>query len=85
MTTVYDFALVENTRAPKGQNPIVAGISLQKNLGYFGKVKLTFGVLEIVATHPGKREMNEHLMRCKCTRLPLPWLTLGLMQTYLAL
>lgn len=55
MTTVYDFALVENTQAPEGQNPLVAGISLQQNIGYFGKIKLMYGVPEIVATHPGNR------------------------------
>ncbi|KAG0057441.1 hypothetical protein BGZ83_010009 [Gryganskiella cystojenkinii] len=61
VTTVYDFALVENTRAADGENPIVATISLQQNIGYFGKVKLMYGVPEIVATHPDYR--NKGLVR----------------------
>ncbi|KAF9342668.1 hypothetical protein BGX26_007066, partial [Mortierella sp. AD094] len=61
LTTAHDFALVENTQAPEGENPLIAGISLQQNIGYFGKVKLMYGVLEIVATHPDYR--NKGLMR----------------------
>ncbi|KAG0332691.1 hypothetical protein BG000_009816 [Podila horticola] len=61
VTTAYDFALVENTQVPEGQNPLVAGISLQQNIGYFGKIKLMYGVPEIVATHPDYR--GKGLMR----------------------
>ncbi|KAF9375345.1 hypothetical protein CPC16_000775 [Podila verticillata] len=61
VTTIYDFALVENTQAYEGQNPLVAGISLQQNIGYFGKIKLMYGVPEIVATHPDYR--GKGLMR----------------------
>ncbi|KAF9992978.1 hypothetical protein BGZ79_002422 [Entomortierella chlamydospora] len=61
ITTVYDFALVENTRAPEGENPIIAGVSLQQDIGYFGKVKLMYGISEIIATHSDYR--NKGLMR----------------------
>lgn len=56
---MHDFALVENTRAPQGQNPLVAGISLQQNIGYFGKVELMYGIPEIVATHPGTMKKDK--------------------------
>ena len=56
ITSAYDYALVENALATDGENPIIACISLQKSVGYFGKVKLTYGTPEIVATHPGKAE-----------------------------
>ncbi|GJJ76248.1 hypothetical protein EMPS_08607 [Entomortierella parvispora] len=55
VTTAFDFALVEDTKAPKDQNPIVAGMTLQQLPGYFGKVNLSYGISEIVATHPDYR------------------------------
>ncbi|KAF9197480.1 hypothetical protein BGZ49_002052 [Haplosporangium sp. Z 27] len=61
VTTVYDFALIENTQAPKGENPLIAGISLLQHIGYFGKVKFMYGVPEIIATHPDYR--SKGLMR----------------------
>ncbi|KAI1291570.1 hypothetical protein EDD11_008847 [Mortierella claussenii] len=61
VTTVHDFALVENTQVPRGENPLIAGINLQQFIGYFGNVKFMYGVPEIVATHPNYR--SKGLMR----------------------
>ncbi|KAI1320492.1 hypothetical protein EDD11_000877 [Mortierella claussenii] len=53
--TEFDFALVENTLAREGQNPIIACISLQATPGYYGKVRLLYGKPECVGTHPDYR------------------------------
>ncbi|GJJ76237.1 hypothetical protein EMPS_08596 [Entomortierella parvispora] len=53
--TEYDYALVENTLAPKGRNPLVAAVSLQFSPGYYGKVFLQYGKPEAVAAHPDYR------------------------------
>ena len=54
--TEYDYAVVENTLALEGQNPLVACICLQQSPGYYGKVYLNYGKPEAVASHPGKKE-----------------------------
>ncbi|KAF9584905.1 hypothetical protein BGW38_004748 [Lunasporangiospora selenospora] len=51
----YDYALVENTLAKPGQNPIVACASLQKTSGYYGKTHLQYGKLELIGTLPDFR------------------------------
>ncbi|KAF9163005.1 hypothetical protein DFQ26_003038 [Actinomortierella ambigua] len=57
----YDYAVVDNTHAKEGENPIVACVCLQKMPGYYGKVKLQYGKPEVVGTHPAFR--NRGLVR----------------------
>ncbi|KAF9209047.1 hypothetical protein BGZ59_010303 [Podila verticillata] len=57
----YDYALVENTRAAAGENPIVACACLHAVPGYYGSVRLQFGKPEGIATHPNYR--NQGLVR----------------------
>ncbi|KAG0203949.1 hypothetical protein BGX28_003951 [Mortierella sp. GBA30] len=59
--TEYDYALVENTLAKEGENPIVACVCLQASPGYYGKVQLTYGKPECVGSHPDYR--NRGLIR----------------------
>ncbi|KAF9975045.1 hypothetical protein BGZ73_001405 [Actinomortierella ambigua] len=44
-----DYALVENTQAGVGENPIVAAVSLHEIPGYYGSVRLTYGKPELIA------------------------------------
>ncbi|KAG0261042.1 hypothetical protein BG011_001400 [Mortierella polycephala] len=53
--TEYDSALVENTLAKEGENPIVACICLHASSGYYGKTPLTWGKPECVGSHPDYR------------------------------
>ncbi|KAF9285640.1 hypothetical protein BGZ68_003685 [Mortierella alpina] len=53
--TEYDYAVVENTLAKDGENPIVACICLQATPGYYGKVQLQYGTAECVGSHPDYR------------------------------
>jgi hypothetical protein len=56
--TEFDYAVVENTLAKDGQNPIVACISLHGVPGFYGeKVSMLFGKPEAVSSHPGNEEM----------------------------
>lgn len=57
----YDYALIENTRAAAGENPIVACACLHAVPGYYGSVRLQFGKPEVIATHPNYR--NQGLVR----------------------
>ncbi|KAG0039502.1 hypothetical protein BGZ82_008013 [Podila clonocystis] len=57
----YDYALVENTRAGPGENPIVSCACLHAVPGYYGSVPLQFGKPEVIATHPNFR--NQGLVR----------------------
>ncbi|KAG0057453.1 hypothetical protein BGZ83_010021 [Gryganskiella cystojenkinii] len=59
--TEYDYAVVENTLAPEGENPLVACICLQQSPGYYGKVALNYGKPEAVGSHPDYR--NKGLIR----------------------
>ncbi|GJJ71113.1 hypothetical protein EMPS_03463 [Entomortierella parvispora] len=59
--TEYDFALVENTRAADGENPIVACACLHAVPGYYGSVPIQFGKPEVFGTHPDYR--NRGLIR----------------------
>lgn len=53
--TEYDYAVVENTLAKDGQNPIVACICLQGVPGFYGeKVSMLYGKPEAVCSNPGK-------------------------------
>ncbi|KAF9274776.1 hypothetical protein BGZ74_004241 [Mortierella antarctica] len=52
----YDYALVENTRAGPGENPIVSCACLHAVPGYYGSVHLQFGKPEVIATHPNFRK-----------------------------
>lgn len=54
--TEYDYAVVENTLAKDGENPIVACICLQATPGYYGKVQLQYGTAECVGSHPGNNQ-----------------------------
>ncbi|KAG0369339.1 hypothetical protein BGZ54_010227 [Gamsiella multidivaricata] len=57
----YDYALVENTLAKEGENPIVACVSLHAVPGYYGNVKLQYGRPECVGSLPAYR--NRGLVR----------------------
>ncbi|KAF8980786.1 hypothetical protein BGZ52_003536 [Haplosporangium bisporale] len=57
----YDYALVENTRAAPGQNPIVACAALHEIPSYYGCVKMNFGKPEQIACHRDYR--NRGLVR----------------------
>ncbi|KAG0081200.1 hypothetical protein BGZ92_000337 [Podila epicladia] len=57
----YDYALVENTRAGPGENPIVSCACLHAVPGYYGSIQLQFGKPEVIATHPDFR--NRGLVR----------------------
>ncbi|KAG0049772.1 hypothetical protein BGZ83_005420 [Gryganskiella cystojenkinii] len=59
--TVYDYALVENTKAGPHENPIVACGCLHAVPGYYGSVPIQFGKPEVFATHPDFR--NRGLIR----------------------
>ncbi|KAF9178076.1 hypothetical protein BGZ51_008115 [Haplosporangium sp. Z 767] len=59
--TEYDYALIENTRAQPGDCPLVACASLHAVPGYYGSVRLQYGVPEVIATHPDYR--NRGLVR----------------------
>ncbi|KAF9896567.1 hypothetical protein BX616_007195 [Lobosporangium transversale] len=59
--TEFDYALVENTLAKEGENPIVACICLHACSGYYGKVRLVYGKPECVGTLPEYR--NRGLIR----------------------
>ncbi|CAO3572508.1 unnamed protein product [Mortierella alpina] len=59
--SVYDYAVVENTLAKDGENPIVACMCLQATPGYYGKVQLQYGTPECVGSHPDYR--NRGLIR----------------------
>lgn len=60
--TEYDYAVVENTLAKDGQNPIVAGISLHGVPGFYGeKVSMLYGKPEAVCSNPEYR--NKGLIR----------------------
>jgi hypothetical protein len=53
--TEFDYAVVENTLAKDGQNPIVACVSLHGVPGFYGdKVSILFGKPEAISSHPGK-------------------------------
>ncbi|KAF9978805.1 hypothetical protein BGZ73_000074 [Actinomortierella ambigua] len=56
-----DFAVVEDTNAKAGELRLVAGMSLQRLPGYYGKTDLQFGVVELVASLPKYR--NRGLVR----------------------
>ncbi|KAG0349414.1 hypothetical protein BG004_006443 [Podila humilis] len=58
---VNDVAIVENTLAKEGENPIVACTSLMHGPGYYGKVKLQLGKPEAVGCLPEYR--NKGLIR----------------------
>jgi hypothetical protein len=51
--TENDYAVVENTLAKEGENPIVACTCLMTSLGYYGDVDLNFGKPEAVGCLPG--------------------------------
>ncbi|KAF9326743.1 hypothetical protein BG006_009873 [Podila minutissima] len=51
----YDYALVENTRAGPGENPIVSCACLHAMPGYYDSVQLQFGKPKVIATHPNFR------------------------------
>ncbi|KAF9190975.1 hypothetical protein BGZ51_007993 [Haplosporangium sp. Z 767] len=53
--TEYDAALVENTLAKEGENPIVACVCLHLSPGYYGKTSLSWGKPECVGSHPDYR------------------------------
>ncbi|KAF9146764.1 hypothetical protein BGX30_009546 [Mortierella sp. GBA39] len=60
--TEYDYAVVENTLAKDGQNPIVAGICLHSVPGFYGeKVSMLYGKPEAVCSNPEYR--NKGLIR----------------------
>ncbi|KAF9932354.1 hypothetical protein FBU30_008334 [Linnemannia zychae] len=60
--TEFDYAVVENTLAKDGENPIVACICLQHVPGFYGeKVSLQFGKPEAVSSQPAYR--NKGLIR----------------------
>ena len=80
--TVYDYALVENTKVGPGENPIVACGCLHAVPGYYGSVPIQFGKPEVFATHPGSfarsvsvddtaitaaTQPREHLTCCQLT------------------
>ncbi|KAG0284340.1 hypothetical protein BGZ98_005958, partial [Dissophora globulifera] len=46
----FDYAVVEDIKREEGKNPIVACVGLQRNLAYYGSVKVYFGQPEIIAT-----------------------------------
>ncbi|KAG0228287.1 hypothetical protein BGW42_002279 [Actinomortierella wolfii] len=56
-----DYALIENTQAEPGENPIVAAVSLHEIPGYYGPVLLTYGKPELIACNPKFR--NRGLIR----------------------
>ncbi|KAG0302448.1 hypothetical protein BGZ99_002991, partial [Dissophora globulifera] len=51
----FDYAVVEDTRREEGKNPIVACVSLHRNLAYYGSVNVHFGKPEVIATNPEYR------------------------------
>ncbi|KAF9972711.1 hypothetical protein BGZ73_004158 [Actinomortierella ambigua] len=57
----YDYALVENTRAAPGENPIVACAALHEIPSYYGPVKMIFGKPEQIACKSAYR--NRGLVR----------------------
>ncbi|KAG0222887.1 hypothetical protein BGW41_005807, partial [Actinomortierella wolfii] len=57
----FDYALVENTRAGPGENPIVACAALHEIPSYYGSVKMIFGKPEQIAVRSDYR--NRGLVR----------------------
>ncbi|KAG0018087.1 hypothetical protein BGZ81_010405 [Podila clonocystis] len=57
----YDYALVENTLAAPGENPIVACVAFHEMPSYYGCVKMTFGKPEQIACQRDYR--NRGLVR----------------------
>ncbi|KAG0305324.1 hypothetical protein BGZ98_004329, partial [Dissophora globulifera] len=51
----FDYAVVEDTKREEGKNPIVACVSLHRNLAYYGSVNVYFGKPEVVASDPEYR------------------------------
>ena len=60
--TEFDYAVVENTLAKDGQNPIVACVCLHGVPGFYGdKVTMQYGKPEAVSSHPGKTHAHTHM------------------------
>ncbi|KAF9584904.1 hypothetical protein BGW38_004747 [Lunasporangiospora selenospora] len=53
--TPYDYAIVENTLAKPGKNPIVACVCLQTCLGYYGSTPIIYAKPEAVGSLPEYR------------------------------
>ncbi|KAK3836259.1 MAG: hypothetical protein J3R72DRAFT_450858 [Linnemannia gamsii] len=69
--TEFDYAVVENTLAKEGENPIIACICLHGVPGFYGeKVQMQYGKPEAVCSHPDYR--NKGLIRRLFTELIHP-------------
>ncbi|KAF9905040.1 hypothetical protein EC991_002049 [Linnemannia zychae] len=69
--TEFDYAVVENTQAKEGENPIIACISLHGVPGFYGeKVQMQYGKPEAVSSNPDYR--NRGLIRRLFTELIHP-------------